>query len=713
MQSVLTGSLRKKFLNRVWPLVMMYVVVTAIGAFAYGLFNAHNSSADALSKYIKERGPRENAVFERVIQLNQNAVESRRRLADTLPESEVDRLFEVFFPLRADGSRRSGDELFDGAYIEGLGHVYGMASYLTADAAITPELKRDFVTGALAVRHESASVDRELDNLFFNRFEPAGFVIFAPYRADKLTIYRYDFPPSITQADMFGEEGANLLKTLYATAETTKCLEPSRGAWDETGRTIVVGCQTPTYAGSEEAVELFGTTSFINRLAERSVQERSFEGSESYTLGPDGSVIFHSRLSDTDTVKTEDIARIQRSSDFAGMLDLVAQRDDKSGVIATHRLKWMGGLIAYYKLDAADWTYIVDMNAASIWLKALPTALLVFASTLAMGLLIIWRVIKAINEIGVRPLTELSQSVKKSTDLSGASPELTQKLLDLSNRKDEIGQLTAQILENRKRIFDHLETIESQKAQLETALETEKQANELQNQFVSMVSHEFRTPMAIIDGHARRLAKRAAHLSPEDVEERTKTIREAIRRMTNLMERMLETSKFVAGKIAISPDQMDLKACIMDVVGNYRDLSPAHQFYVDLSKVPDQVWGDWRLMETVFENLISNAVKYSRSNPKVSISSARHGNRFEIAVTDYGVGIPAEEIERISERYFRASTAKDIQGTGIGLNLVRYLLDEHHGTMRFESQEGEWTCVTVSLPLGSHDNVIQDAAGYI
>ena len=109
--------------------------------------------------------------------------------------------------------------------------------------------------------------------------------------------------------------------------------------------------------------------------------------------------------------------------------------------------------------------------------------------------------------------------------------------------------------------------------------------------------------------------------------------------------------------------------------------------------------GDTRLMDHVLTNLISNAVKYSGSDPRLDIRACRQDQAVQFIIRDNGVGIPKEELKRVGDRFFRASTSTGIQGTGIGLNLVDELVKMHGGAFRIDSEVGEWTEVTVSVPV--------------
>ncbi len=262
---------------------------------------------------------------------------------------------------------------------------------------------------------------------------------------------------------------------------------------------------------------------------------------------------------------------------------------------------------------------------------------------------------------------------------------------ELINHRDQLSQLVEQ----------RTQTIQNQALELETALAAERELNQMQTEFVSMASHEFRTPLTIIDGVARRLEKRADRMAPEDIRERAGNIRATIKRMTMLVERTLDASRLSSGRIKLAPEVFDAKRLITEVCNRQSEVAPSHTINLDLENFPETLFGDGRLMDNVYTNLLSNAVKYSPENPVVNVRGWTEDGMACLAVRDHGVGIPKDELPKIFERFFRASTSTGISGTGIGLNLVKNLVDMHHGRVTLDSVENEWTEIAVYLPIDS------------
>ena len=272
---------------------------------------------------------------------------------------------------------------------------------------------------------------------------------------------------------------------------------------------------------------------------------------------------------------------------------------------------------------------------------------------------------------------------------------------DITERKE----LELEIISSRDdlavRVEERTQTIMNQALELEKALAAERELNRMQTEFVSMASHEFRTPLTIIDGVARRLEKRADRWTPDDIREKAQTLRSTVKRMTMLVERTLDASRLSSGRIKLTPEHFDVQELVEEVCARQRELATTHTIDVDIRNFPQTLFGDARLMDNIFTNIVSNAVKYSGESKYVRVTGATEDDFAVLHVRDHGIGIPKEEISKIFQRFFRASTSTGIPGTGIGLNLVKSLVEMHYGSVEIESEVGEWTEFTIRLPIES------------
>lgn len=237
-----------------------------------------------------------------------------------------------------------------------------------------------------------------------------------------------------------------------------------------------------------------------------------------------------------------------------------------------------------------------------------------------------------------------------------------------------------------------------QQAALAEALNNEQQASELQKQFISMVSHEFRTPLTIVDGNAQILERRLQNLTPEEVAKRLKTIRSAVSRLVHMMEAVLSSNMLQTGRMDLYPEQFNLEELVAELCQEQRDLATGHRIEWDLSTLPRDVVLDRKILTLILTNLLSNAVKFSVDDPVVKIDGAMEGEAILLTVSDNGIGIPANELPRIFERFYRATTSSGIPGSGVGLALVRDLVLLHGGTISVKSQIGKGTSFELRFP---------------
>jgi PAS domain S-box-containing protein len=236
-----------------------------------------------------------------------------------------------------------------------------------------------------------------------------------------------------------------------------------------------------------------------------------------------------------------------------------------------------------------------------------------------------------------------------------------------------------------------------QQAELARALAAERDMNAQQRRFVSIASHEFRTPLAVIDGATQRLQARLVD-SDDETRKRLDRIRGAVARMTELIERTLSSARLDDGRIELELRGFDLSQLLRDVAERQRQISPGFQIVLDGADDELPIDGDAKLIEQVFTNLLSNAVKYSGRARRIEVMALGNASTLRVAVRDQGLGVPPDEVPQLFTRFFRARTSMGIPGTGIGLHLVRELVQMHGGTVDVDSEIGKGSTFTVTLP---------------
>lgn len=243
------------------------------------------------------------------------------------------------------------------------------------------------------------------------------------------------------------------------------------------------------------------------------------------------------------------------------------------------------------------------------------------------------------------------------------------------------------------------ETVERQ---LQTALRREQELNRLKSNFVSMVTHEIRTPLAHIQGAADILSRYLDRLPPEKRAQHFAHINAAVHRMSALMEDVLLFSKAEAGRIEFKPAPLDVPCFCRQIAEELRSATSRRcPIEVVLNDVDAPARGDENLLRHIFTNLISNAVKYSPAGSPVTFSATRREGFAEFQVRDRGLGIPEEDRQQLFTPFHRGKNVASLHGTGLGLVIVKHCVEQHGGDLEIDTRENEGTTVHVRLPLFS------------
>jgi len=271
-----------------------------------------------------------------------------------------------------------------------------------------------------------------------------------------------------------------------------------------------------------------------------------------------------------------------------------------------------------------------------------------------------------------------------------------------TQRRDEIGEMAQAAVVFRNNAIELMQSqrkLARQAATLEEQLAQEQRLALLQRNFVSMASHEFRTPLTVIDGHARRLIKTKDSVTADEVGERGGKIRAAVLRLTHLIDNLLNSARLIDGGAApyFHPAEMDLAALLREVCQVHREMTPGAQISERFA-APIPVVGDAKLLFQVFSNLLSNAVKYSPHGGAIEVEAGVGAGEVIVTIADRGIGIPAADLERLFERYHRGSNVSGIVGTGVGLYLVKMAIELHGGGIEVDSEEGTGSRFVVRLP---------------
>ncbi|RYF66689.1 MAG: HAMP domain-containing histidine kinase, partial [Cytophagaceae bacterium] len=262
---------------------------------------------------------------------------------------------------------------------------------------------------------------------------------------------------------------------------------------------------------------------------------------------------------------------------------------------------------------------------------------------------------------------------------------------------------TAELEQVQQQQSQQLIQLQQLSQQLTTSLDKERDLNRLKSAFVSLVSHEFRTPLATIESSIDliqsylRTLKGAKEMP---FQRHIAAIKGEINRFSQLMDGVLIRSQLDAGKVGFDPQPVDLVAICKELIElHFSHQSDGRTIDLSVKGQPVRVALDAYLVTHMLVNLLSNALKFSQRNAQLSL-------RFEVAdiileVIDEGIGIPLSALDSVFDPFYRASNATLIEGTGLGLSITQQFVKLHGGQVQVSSQEHQGTMVTITLPLVS------------
>jgi PAS domain S-box-containing protein len=231
------------------------------------------------------------------------------------------------------------------------------------------------------------------------------------------------------------------------------------------------------------------------------------------------------------------------------------------------------------------------------------------------------------------------------------------------------------------------------------ALEREKELSELKSRFVSIVSHEFRTPLTTILSSAELLQKYGLRDSDDKNKVRFGRIVNGVRRMTQLLDDVLIFNRMEAGKLHFNPVPLNLLEFCNDLIEEMQAQTTIHTITFTTENHNSHYCLDEHLLRHILTNLISNAIKYSPKGGVVQVKLVSASNTITLAVKDEGIGIPTADLEQLFTIFHRGSNVETIPGTGLGLAIVKQCVDLQNGRVNIASEEGKGTEFTVTLPI--------------
>ncbi len=238
----------------------------------------------------------------------------------------------------------------------------------------------------------------------------------------------------------------------------------------------------------------------------------------------------------------------------------------------------------------------------------------------------------------------------------------------------------------------------SARKKAELGLKKEKELNQLKSRFVSMASHEFRTPLTAIQASAELIDMYIDRENPEKQRKHIARITSSVKNLTSILDDFLSLEKVESNKTAYDPEWLDLPDFVASVLEEVQLLVRKGQQLRYRHVGPEPAFLDEHLVRNILMNLLSNAIKYSPEGGQVDLTTTQGHNCLKIEVVDQGIGIPKEEQSQMFNRFFRAQNAVGIKGTGLGLTIVKRYLDMMGGSIDFTSELNAGTTFNVEIP---------------
>lgn len=350
---------------------------------------------------------------------------------------------------------------------------------------------------------------------------------------------------------------------------------------------------------------------------------------------------------------------------------------------------------AVYVLDPATGC-VVSVNATFSALFGMPREAIVGLSAAALS---------APVQPDGRPSEDVAGERIRAT-LENDRPVVFEWVIRTADGRDvptEVRAVPLPMADGRVLVRGSVTDISQRKCAEEDLLRTlaqERAVSEMRQRFVSTVSHEFRTPLAVIHSSVEILERYYDRLPAEARADHLRSVAAHTRRLAHMTEEVLLMSRVEAGRVSFVPKPLAPRALLQAVTEDVTSATEARcPIVLDVARLPAEGWGDEVILRHVVTNLVSNAVKYSEAGSPVTVCGVAAGPMAVLTVQDRGIGIPVADQSRLFTAFQRGSNVGDRPGTGLGLAIVKRVVAVHRGSIEVDSAVGRGTTVTVRVPL--------------
>ncbi|HLO43084.1 MAG TPA: PAS domain-containing sensor histidine kinase [Leadbetterella sp.] len=268
------------------------------------------------------------------------------------------------------------------------------------------------------------------------------------------------------------------------------------------------------------------------------------------------------------------------------------------------------------------------------------------------------------------------------------------------NEQNYRKELEKEVEERTLILKEAIQKLEKTKSELDNSLKREQELNSMKTKFISIASHEFRTPLSTILSSLSLMEK---YNELNELEKRNKhndRIKKSIKNLTEILNDILSVNKIEEGKVVVNPETFNIRSFINELILDLHGLlKPGQTINLSTDKIENEfIFQDPKLLRHIIVNLLTNAIKFSSENSPIEISLKMDNTEIYFSIKDSGIGIPKNDHKKLFTRFFRSSNVDNIQGTGLGLSIVLQYVNYLKGNIKFSSEVGKGSIFNVNLP---------------
>jgi signal transduction histidine kinase/CheY-like chemotaxis protein len=672
-------SLSRRFLVSVGVMSLIVTVLGTLGAFVMFQRELSNRQIAFLEDYVQERSSNVERRFSNLTALHKAAGEELGRRMSRLSDAQVDRLAESYFPRRADGTRRSRDDWFDGRLQNGQ-YIYGMGALIAQPDRMTPAEKRALVAAFELVAVFGQAAHKDYDNFYFFTPPHTRLVMFGPDRPDRLMFYRHQAPADL---DLSQEEMSSLTSPEKDPQRLTRCTNLQRLVQDNEGERLATACLTPAYVDGRY-VGAFGSSIELSGFMANAIKT-SLPGATSLLVTSKGELIAYPGFTAPGRAAETAVKQYERRLRLKALVRAIHDTGQASGVVDSPDGQQ---IVAFGRLSGPDWYLMLTYPKAAVATSAARSAawlLLVGGIATALQTLLVVYLAR-------RTIVEPLQRLASSCEGDGGCVEVE------AGRNDEIGVLARALKAEREKTEAVMASLEDRVVERTAQLE---RANAEKSRFLANMSHELRTPLNGVIAVSETLAREQA--SPKGRE-----LAELIVASGRLLERVLtdilDFSKIEAGEIKLARDAFAMTTLVGRIAELHRAAAEAKGLAFRWSVAPEadrRFAGDTVRLTQVLSNLLSNAVKFTETGEvRLEVDTTKQG-ALRFRVIDTGIGFDEAVRQRLFRRFEQAddSIRRRFGGTGLGLAISRSLIELMGGFVEVDSTPGQGSTFSVYVRL--------------